>query len=193
MLVKQVLIFRYQNKPIMYRKISGDKLKPWDIKIKTDGNKLEPTIHVKYLGILIDSHLNWKFHVIDLSIKLSHTVGMLAKIRHYINQRTLNMIYHRIFSSLLLYGSQIWGQSNTSISKMVKLQNKALKIISFKHTRSSVNPLYSKCEILKFADNIKLSNFLFAHDSIESNLPTLWIVLHLCTINILQEIKKQIR
>ena len=45
-------------------------------------------------------------------------------------------------------------------------------IISFKHTRPSVNPLYSKCEILKFADNIKLSNFLFAHDSIKSNLPT---------------------
>ena len=40
------------------------------------------------------------------------------------------------------------------------------------HTRPSVNPLYSKCEILKFADNIKLSNFLFAHDSIKSNLPT---------------------
>ena len=36
----------------------------------------------------------------------------------------------------------------------------------------SVNPLYSKCKILKFADNIKLSNFLFAHDSIKSNLPT---------------------
>ena len=36
----------------------------------------------------------------------------------------------------------------------------------------SVNPLYSNCEILKFAVNIKLSNFLFAHDSIKSNLPT---------------------
>ena len=31
---------------------------------------------------------------------------------------------------------------------------------------------YIASEILKFADNIKLSNFLFAHDSIKSNLPT---------------------
>ena len=31
---------------------------------------------------------------------------------------------------------------------------------------------YIAREILKFADNIKLSNFLFAHDSIKSNLPT---------------------
>ena len=56
---------------------------------------------------------------------------------------------------------------------MEKLQNKALRIINFKHTRSLVNPLYNKCEILKFAGNIKLSNFLFAHYSIKSNLPTL--------------------
>ena len=82
------------------------------------------------------------------------------------------MIYHGILSSLFLYGFQIWGQSNTSISKMEKLQNKAMRIISFKHTRSSVNPLYSKYEILKFANNIRLSNFQFRHDSIKSNFPT---------------------
>ena len=81
------------------------------------------------------------------------------------------MIYHGIFSSLLLYGSQIWGQSNKATSKMEKLQNKALRIINFKHVRFSVNPLYNKCEILKFADNIKLSNFLFTHDNIKRNLP----------------------
>ena len=44
-------------------------------------------------------------------------------------------------------------------------------------TRPSVNPLYSKCKILKCADNIKLSNFLFAHDSIKSNLQHFVIVL----------------
>ena len=52
--------------------------------------------------------------------------------------------------------------------RLVRLQHQYKVII----TRPSVNPLYSKCEILKFADNIKLSNFLFAHDSIKSNLPT---------------------
>ena len=52
------------------------------------------------------------------------------------------------------------------------MQNKALRIINFENTRSSVNPLYNKCEILKFSDNIKLSNFLFAHDNIKGNLPT---------------------
>ena len=168
----EVLIFRHKNKPIMYRKNPGEILRPWDIKIKIDGKKIEPSRYVKYLGVLIDSHLNWNFHIDELSTKLSRAVGMLAKIRHYVNHTTLKMIYHGIFSSLMLYGSQIWGQSNKSILKMEKLQNKALRIMNFKSKRSPADSLYKKCEILKFEDNIKLSNFLFAHDNLKGNLPS---------------------
>ena len=122
----KILIFRHQNKPIMYRKSPEDKLSMWNITIKIDGKNIEPSTHVKYLGILVDSFINWNFHIDELSTKLSRAAGMLAKIRHYINVKTLSMVYHGIFSSLLLYGSQIWGQSNQSVSKLKKLQNKAL-------------------------------------------------------------------
>ena len=114
----------------MYRKKPEDKLSRWNITIKIGGKKIEPSTHVKYLGILIDSFLNWNFHIDELSSELSRAVGMLAKIRHYINEKTLSIVYHGIFSSLLLYGSQIWEQSNQSVSKMEKLQNKALRIIN---------------------------------------------------------------
>ena len=165
----KVLIFRHQNKPIMYRKNPEDKLSMWNINIKIDGKKIEPSSHVKYLGIVIKSFLNWNFHIDELSTKLSRAVGMLAKIRHCINVKTFSMGHHGIFSSLLLYGSQIWGQSNQSVSKMEKLQNKAFRIINFKPLRYSVNSLYNKCEILKFGDSIKLSNCLYAHDNIKGN------------------------
>ena len=152
----KVLIYRHQNKP-------EDKLSMWNITIKIHGKKIEPSTHVKYLRILIGSFLNWNFHIDELSTKLSRAVGMLAKIRHYITAKTLSMVYHGISSSLLLYGSQIWGQSNRPVSKMEKLQNKAFRIINFKPLRYSVNSLYKKCEILKSGDSIKLSNFLYMH------------------------------
>ena len=64
------------------------------------------------------------------------------------------------------------GTNNQSVSKMEKLQNKALRIINFKPLRYSVNSLYNKYEILIFGDRIKLSKFLYAHDNIKGNLPT---------------------
>ena len=64
----KVLIFRHQNKPInMYRKKPEDKLSMWNITIKIDGKKIEPSSHVKYLGILIDSFLNWNFRIDELT------------------------------------------------------------------------------------------------------------------------------
>ena len=121
----KVLIFRHQNKPIMYRKKPEDRLSINNITIV--GKKVEPSSHAKYLGILIDSFLNWNFHIDELSTKLSRAVGMLAKISHYINEKTLSMVYHGIFSSfymVLKFGDKV--------SKLEKLQNKALRIINFK-------------------------------------------------------------
>ena len=94
----------------MYRKNPEDKLSMWNIPSKLDGKKIEPWTHVKYLGILIDSFLNWNFHIDELYTKLSCAVGMLAKIRHYINENTLSMVYHGIYSSfymVLKFGDKV--------------------------------------------------------------------------------------
>ena len=37
---------------------------------------------IKYLGLLIDDRLTWKFHINELCKKLNRSVGMLYKIRH---------------------------------------------------------------------------------------------------------------
>ena len=65
----EILIWRHPNKPINY-----------NLKLKIDGKKIIPSCVVKYLGILIDCHLNWQFQVNNLSAKLSRAIGMLKKI-----------------------------------------------------------------------------------------------------------------
>ena len=143
-----------------------------ELKIKIDGKKLFPSKFVKYLGVLIDCHLSWHAHEIELNAKLSRAIGMLCKIRHFVKYETLCMIYYGIFSSILMYGSQIWGQHNRVVNKIQILQNKALRIINFCPSRSSATPLFKKCEILKLTDYISLQIFLIAHDSLNNNLPS---------------------
>ena len=119
----KLIIFRYPNKSINY-----------DLKIKIDGKKLIPSEYAKYLGILIDQHLNWGEHIDNIAGRLSRSVGMLSKIRHY------GMIYYGIFSSILTYAAQIWGQmQGKHVNRVLKLQDKALRIINFVnfwHTRN---------------------------------------------------------
>ena len=97
---------------------------------------------------------------------------MLAKIRHYVPKDTLRTIYFGIFSSILLYGSQIWGQmQNSHINRLIKLQNKAIRVINFAPFRCSVTPLYKTSRLLKFCDSIKLQNFLYVFDCLKNTVP----------------------
>ena len=143
-----------------------------DIKLKNDGKKLVPCTSVKYLGVYLDCHLNWHVHRAELSTKLSRATGMLSKIRYYVDKETLHMVYYGIFSSLLIYGSQIWGQQNAVTKKLQVLQNKALRIMYFQPPRSSATPLFKSSNILKINDHINLQNFLLAYSSLKSILPS---------------------
>ena len=60
----ELIIFHHPNKPIDY-----------DVRIKIDGKKLLPSAYVKYLGITINSHLNWLDHSITLCNKLARAVN----------------------------------------------------------------------------------------------------------------------
>ena len=88
------------------------------------------------------------------------------------NPHTLHMIYHGIFSPILTYGSQIWGQQNSFVNKLQIIQNKAIGIINFPKTQCTTRFLYKKYGILMLADYINLQNFLFVYDSLNNNLPS---------------------
>ena len=154
------IIFRHPNKVINY----------CDLKIKIDGKRLVPSKYVKYLGILIDSHLNWEHQANFLSSKLSHSIGMLAKIRYYVPKGTLCTIYLGSFFAILMYGCQIRGQiQNRHNTRLIKLQNMAIRIIHFAPYQSSSTPLNNSSQILKLSDTIKLQSFLYI--SLKGNLP----------------------
>ena len=157
----EILIFRHPNKKLNY-----------DLKIKLDGIRLYPSNVVKYLGIFIDSHLNWNYNSDFLAAKLSRANGMLAKIRHFVPFNILRTIYFSIFSSMLTYGSIIWGQhKNIGIQRIMKLQDKSIRIINFSNYHETTGKLYKNSQILKLCDNITLQNFLHVHDSLNGNLP----------------------
>ena len=155
-------MFRHPNKKLNY-----------NLKIKIDGKRILPSNYVKYLGLYIDSHLKWNYHTDILAPKLSRALGMLTKIRHYVSKITLRTIYFGIFSSILTYGCQIWGQIiNNNVNRIIKLQDKVIRVINFSHYNASRNLLYNESKILKLTDNIKLLNFIYVHDSLNGTLPS---------------------
>ena len=42
---------------------------------------------VKFLGVLIDCNLKWKHHIDFVSLKISKTIGILARLRHFLKSK----------------------------------------------------------------------------------------------------------
>ena len=41
--------------------------------------------YVKYFGVLIDDHLSWKYHINHIATKISKTVGIIGRLRHFVH------------------------------------------------------------------------------------------------------------
>ena len=97
--------------------------------------------------------------------KLAKAIGMLSKVRYYVQEIELKNIYHTIFESCIRYCCQIRFQSNSEFikDKIQKLQKKALQIMSFSELHESLSPLFIKWKILKIEDIVEIQNCVFVH------------------------------
>ena len=64
-------------------------------------NHLKQEYCIKYLGVLIDSNLNWQNHVNSVIKKIKRSVGILPKLCHFIGTKTLINIYYALVYPIL--------------------------------------------------------------------------------------------
>ena len=80
---------------------------------------LECKEYIKYLGVLIDNHLSWKYHVDYIAVKISEIVGVISCLRHFVPFCTLRSIYQSLILPYLIYG--LTAAANAHINKLLLL------------------------------------------------------------------------
>ena len=88
---------------------SNKKKMDYDIRMKINCSQINPSDHVKYLGIFLDKNLAWDYHISQLSNKFSRSNDVMFKLRKFIPKQTLLSVYHSIFYSHLTYEGQVWS------------------------------------------------------------------------------------
>jgi len=96
-----------------------------------DNHNISPEDNLKYLGVLLDNKLSWKPYVQKVKTQLSRACGILSKLKHYTTLHVLTVVYNSLIHPYLNYSILNWGRaSNATIQPLIKLQNKAIKIIN---------------------------------------------------------------
>ena len=74
---------------------------------------------IKYLGIYLDEHLNWKTQIAHVQDKLTKNLGVLNQLRNYLNFKMLGKLYYALISTYLNYGAMCWGNNyQTNLNDM---------------------------------------------------------------------------
>ena len=115
------VIFHPYNKPVKQ-----------NITLKLHKNAISEKYSVKYLGILIDSTLTWQTHIDKISKKNSRAIGLLYKIRPFINIKIMKTLYYSFVYPHLLYAIEVWGSADiTHLNSLITLQKRVVRMITF--------------------------------------------------------------
>ena len=108
------------------------KLKPYKtFNLKINGVNIQQVSTVKYLGVTFDANLTWKNHIDELCLKLSKTVGVVSKLRYYVNIDELKILYNSLIYPFFTYGVHIWGLTYpTYLNPLTTLQKHLVRIMT---------------------------------------------------------------
>ena len=130
---------------------------------------------IKYLGLYLDELLNWNNHVNEVCNALKRFFPTFYNIRSYLNLKQARTIYYAMMYSKIKYAASVYGLSSSeNINKIQILQNKLLKVLTFKKYRYSTNQLHNDFDILKIDDIIKQEILAFVHGYINNKLPSVF-------------------
>lgn len=110
---------------------------------------IEKKSEIKYLGIVVDTRLQWKQQIESLNLKLRRIMYKFYQLRNIFNPDSLKLIYFSLVQSTLQYGICSWGGAFQTYLKKLKVTQKAvLKIILKKPRRYPSHQLFEEAKIL---------------------------------------------
>ena len=121
--------------------------KNYDLVININKQPIEQVKNIRYLGVIIDDKLQWNIHARQVIKSLSYKIYGLSKMRKFIDQDLLNMLYLSLVQPVSDYSCSVWGHcSCKSIDKLFRLQKRAARVVTgnFDYTHCTGNDIVKR-------------------------------------------------
>lgn len=111
--------------------------------------ELEAVSEFKYLGVTIDSKLNWKSHIQTVKQNIYYALNRIFHLRRLVPPNLMTSIYYALVNSRLEYGISCWGSAFVSnLKPIITAQKKIVRIMLFKPSWEPSFPLFQSIKVL---------------------------------------------
>jgi hypothetical protein len=155
----------------MHCDLTGLNINIDNIPLKRIGNDCDEKA-AKFLGIHIDEHLTWKYHIAHVNTKVSRTLFFIKQVKNILPRDSMRTLYFALVHSHFTYGLLAWGNaSKAALHRSIILQKRALRIINNANYNGHTDPLFKASRVLKLNDLYEHQALLFIFDFISHTLP----------------------
>jgi len=146
------------------------------VNIMINKEQINEVPYVKYLGILLDSQLSFKYHIDEVKKKISRSIGILYKLKPFVTKKILTNVYYAIIYPFILYGIEVWGNANkTLLAPIHTLQKKFVRLVTnndqypdLPGPLAHTPPLFLHLNVLTVFDIFKLQLGKFVYDAVNN-------------------------
>ena len=140
--------------------------------VEIDSIRIERVTVFNFLGLTVDENLTWDAHVNKISNKISRSIGILNRLKRFLPKSVLKTIYNSTILPHLQYCILCWGKN---ISRLRKLQKKAIRIISISKYNAHTEPLFKCLNLLKLDDIFTYFSLKFYYKYCSQTLPAYFL------------------
>ncbi len=155
-----------------------------------DNSPIYPVDHTKFLGVIIDQNLSWKYHITKTTNQISKNIGILRKLRNTLPKQILFTLYNTLVLPYISYSNIAWAitdrtltqnscpwtsTNTTKLDDIFKLQKRALRIINNSNYTSHTKTMFKELKTLNIFDLNKLQTAIFMYRYKTNTLPNSFI------------------
>jgi len=137
----------------------------FDHQVQVDQTSVKPSGSSKYLGVTLDTALNWKHHIQNITTKISKSIGALTSLAGSTwgaRVTELRRIYQAVVIPQMMYGCSAWsvaqergeGYTKQTANSLKRLQAKAARILGGAYKTTSGAALDIELHLLPIEQQI---------------------------------------
>lgn len=152
--------------------IFGNKRFEENYMISINGMNINRVYVTKFLGVHIDSKLNWNEHISVIKTKVAKNVSIMNRVKHCLINSALYSLYCTLILPYLNYCCEIWGNTYKSrIHPLYIMQKRAIRICGNSDYRAHTRPIFYQLKTLCLPDMVNFNSMVFMYKVFNNSLP----------------------
>ncbi len=154
---------------------AGKSCGNYNANVVINGEVIQRTQTTKFLGVVLDDKLKWTNHCQYIKGKIARGLGILVKARKVLSLKTITSLYYSFLYPYIIYGIEVWGTTyDYNINALLKLQKRAVRILTGSSFNSHSKVLFNRCNILQIQKIYINYVMIFMFKYIQHKLPSMF-------------------